>query len=203
MTARDLHDNPDRTLENDYFRKRDMELLKNMRRQAEREAEIQAAGKAFALQDRQLIEELLELGFSQKSFGLLPLVPLVQVAWADGSLSKKERETIALIASLRGIHVSEESYGLLQEWLNQRPHERFFRTCTQALRQILRTSPTLESDNLRRDLSSYCICVASASGGAFGLATISREERMLLTQLARDLELNHPEASRQTLAQLE
>jgi len=81
--------------------------------------------------------------------------------------------------------------------------ERFFRACLRAIRETLQNIPASEATVLRRDLASYCNRIASVSGGFLGIGTISPEERFLLIQLAEEMEINHPCASRQALDELE
>ena len=50
------------------------------------------------LSDPGLLQELQSLGFTTDTVALLPLVPLVQVAWADSGITPAERDLIVQIA---------------------------------------------------------------------------------------------------------
>ena len=52
-------------------------------------------GERTGLTDPALIAELEALGFTPDTVALLPLVPVVQVAWAEGGVSTKERALVA------------------------------------------------------------------------------------------------------------
>jgi len=51
-------------------------------------------GRKVGLDDPELLQELHDLGFTPETVGLLPLVPIIQMAWAEGGVTKPERELI-------------------------------------------------------------------------------------------------------------
>jgi hypothetical protein len=56
---------------------------------------------------------------------------------------------------------------------------------------ILESRSREEREADRRDLLSYSLAVASASGGILGLGKVSREEERVLARLTRELERIH------------
>jgi hypothetical protein len=56
---------------------------------------------------------------------------------------------------------------------------------------ILEVRAPEEREADRRDLLSYSLAVASASGGILGVKKVSREEERVLARLARELERTH------------
>src|SRR5919109_3881288 len=92
-----------RSFEEEYFRKKDRELIEKMR-QAAASAQARAElGARTGLNDPQLLAELEALGFTPDTVELLPLVPLVQVAWAESGVTPAERNLIVKLARARGI----------------------------------------------------------------------------------------------------
>src|SRR5688500_15237707 len=91
-----------RSLEEDYFRRRDRELIERMRAAAAADAARKELGSVTGLNDAD-VDELRTLGFTPDTIGLLPLVPLLQVAWAEGGVSAEERTLIVQLARSRGI----------------------------------------------------------------------------------------------------
>ena len=65
-----------RSLEEEYFRARDRELIEKMRRAAAAEATRQQLRARSGLQDPELVKELESLGFTPDTVDLLPFVPL-------------------------------------------------------------------------------------------------------------------------------
>ena len=175
-----------RGLEEDYFRKRDRELIEKMRAaSAADEARREIATKT-GLQDPELLQELRALGFTPETVVLLPFVPLVQVAWAEGGVSDAERKLIVQFARARGIAEGSAADRQLTTWLSSRPTQDVFARAMRLIRAVLDATAgdlTLTAD----DLVKFSESIAAASGGILGINKISGEERALLSTIARDL----------------
>ena len=101
MTDKDRLAERGRALEDDYFRKRDQELVEKMRRAAAAEQGRAELGQRVGLTDPALLGQLEALGFTPETVVLLPLVPAVQMAWAEGGVSAAERELLVQLARRR------------------------------------------------------------------------------------------------------
>ena len=175
-----------RSLEEEYFRARDRELIEKMRRAAVAEEARQQLRARSGLQDPELLEELESLGFTPDTVGLLPFVPLIQVAWADRDVNDAERKLIIRLARARGITEGSTADMKLNDWLENRPSDDVVARATRLVRAVLDSSGgqgTMTAD----DLVKYCESIAEASGGIFGLNRISPEERSVLGALAAEL----------------
>ena len=87
MTDKDGINSDVRSREEEYFRRKDRELVEKMRQAAESDASRQAMEQTTGIHDPVLLQELEALGFTPDTVSLLPLVPIVQVAWAEGGVS--------------------------------------------------------------------------------------------------------------------
>ena len=103
MVDKDIIHERGRSLEDDYFRKKDKELVEKLQRAAEAERARADISKAAGVADPALADELLALGFTADTVSLLPIVPVVQMAWAEGGVSPAERDLIVRFARGRGI----------------------------------------------------------------------------------------------------
>ena len=176
-----------RALEEEYFRKKDRELIEKIRQAAATEQARKDLGRKAGLEDPQLIQELQDLGFTPETVGLLPLVPVIQMAWAEGGITKAERELILRLARSRGIEAGSAADRQLTEWLTHQPAEAVFARATRLIRAMLDSTPGQTGDLSADDLVKYCEEIASASGGMLGIGRISAEERALLSSIAADL----------------
>lgn len=185
MADKDIFTERGRSLEEEYFRNRDRALIEKMR-QASAAAQARAEmGARTGLSDPQLLEELEALGFTPDTVVLLPLVPLVQVAWAEGGVTDAERKLIVKLARTRGIEEGTAADRLLAEWLDRRPAEHVFADATRLIRAMLEDP---KQGSLRaEDLVKHCESIAAASGGVFGINRVSGEERQLLETLTAAL----------------
>src|SRR5687768_16278843 len=95
--------NDARSREDEYFWKKDQELIEKMRRAAAADQARREIGAKAGIDDPELAAELEALGFTVETVLLLPLIPLVQVAWAEGGVSAAERQLIVKLARSRGV----------------------------------------------------------------------------------------------------
>jgi hypothetical protein len=187
MADRDQISDRGRSLEEDYFRRKDRELIEKIRQAAAADQARKDLGRNIGVDDPELLQELHDLGFTPETAGLLPLVPVVQMAWAEGGVSKPERELIVRLARSRGVEEGSAADRELTEWLNTRPAEAVFARAGRLIRAMI-DSPSAQAGVLSADdLVQYCEQIASASGGMLGIGRISSEERALLSRIAADL----------------
>jgi hypothetical protein len=176
-----------RALEEEYFRKKNRELIGKMLQEATREEARRGMAAATGLSDPELLRQLQNLGFTPETVALLPLVPVVQMAWVDGSVSDAERSAIMKIARTRGIAEGSAAFHQLTAWLAERPAAGVFDSATRLIGAMI-DSPAKDAKTISADdLVAYCETIAAASGGLLGIHKISSEERALLASLAGDL----------------
>jgi hypothetical protein len=175
-----------RALEDDYFRKKDRELIDTLR-SADAAAKAQLAlEQQTGLHDTGMLGELADLGFTPDTISLLPLVPVLQVAWAKSGISTAERTLIINLARSRGIAAGSDADRQLASWLSIRPSEETFQKATRLIGAML-DAPEHRVDVSVDDLINYCDKIAHASGGIFGIGAVSPEERIVLEEIATTL----------------
>ena len=186
MAEHDSMQERGRALEEEYFRKKNRELVEKMQLDARQEQARREMGARVGLDDPEMLRELHKLGFTADTVALLPLVPVLQVAWADGSVAPAERDAIFTLARTRGIADGSPAYHQLKAWLVDRPSPAVFSSATTLIRAILDT-PLGDKPVTAEELVAYCESIASASGGLFGVRSISPEERAVLGTIAQQL----------------
>jgi hypothetical protein len=195
VTEKDALRDRGRALEDDYFRKRDNELIEKIRRRAEGSAERRRLGEQAGVADEETLNDLQTLGFTSETVKLLHLVPLVQMAWAEGGVSDGERDLIVQAARSRGIQPGSAADRQLAAWLAERPSGELFEKTLRAIGAILHALPAAEREASQRDLLAYSTAIASASGGILGFRAVSEEERRLLARISQELERAHGSAT--------
>jgi hypothetical protein len=185
----DLNGNIRRNREDEYFFELEQERLRAIFGKEGQESATFKSFEALGVRDRHLVRELAEAGFDIETARLLYLIPVIEVAWSDGAVTRRETLEIERIAGLHGIAKGSEAHNRLREWLNHRPTDRFFQASRLGVKLMLQDRPPLEASILRRDLIWYCTRIAQASGGFPGLGTgISPEEKQILSELATELD---------------
>jgi hypothetical protein len=172
-----------RSREEEYFRRKDRELVEKMRQAAEADASRRALESTSGIHDPVMLQELEALGFTPDTVSLLPLVPIVQVAWAEGGVSDNERKLIVEFARGRNIREGSAADRQLFAWLEERPSEEVFARATRLIRAMLDRPDGQTGAWSIDDLIHHCEEIAEASGGVLGFRRISGEEKALLGRI--------------------
>ena len=188
MAEHDAFADRRRTQEEEYFRRREQELIHKMQQLTEEQANRQRMAERTGIADEEILQDLQALGYTLETVMLLHLVPLVQLAWAEGGVADRERTLILDAARARGIADGSAAAHQLGQWLTTRPSDRFFETTLRAIGTVLQGQPVEEREAAQRDLLSYCSAIASASGGILGMGKVSVEEQQLLHRISQELE---------------
>jgi len=187
MSDSEFLDDRRRASEDDYFRKKDKELIEKMRAAAEADRAKTEMGAKTGLTDPALLAELDALGFTPETISVLPLVPIVQMAWAEGGVTAAERTQLIALARKRGIAEGSPADAQLSDWLAYQPSPDVFARATRLIRAML-DSGAGENETLSADeLIKYSENIAAASGGILGIGKISAEERATLAQIVAAL----------------
>ena len=194
MTDKDAFKERGRALEEEYFHRKEKELIEKMRQKAAADAARDALGAKTGVADTQLLQDLHELGYTPETLSLLHVVPLVQMAWAEGHVSMRERDLIIEAARARGIESGSDADRMLAGWLTTRPSDELFSTTLRAIGAMLASRPSTEREASEKDLLSYLSSIATASGGVLGFGAVSAEERAVLSRVAQELEKTHKSA---------
>jgi len=174
-----------RTNEEEYFQKKDRELVERMRQRAQAERQLRELGESMGVTDPGVIRELAELGFTPETVKLLPLIPVLEMAWAEGGVTPPERKMVVDVARARGIEKESAADHQLSEWLDRRPEESVFRRAGRLINALFASGARV---NLTPDdLLEYCEAIAAASGGMFGIRRVSADERATLERITNEI----------------
>ncbi len=197
-----LFDDLGSSKETEYFRKKEQELIEKLKARAQFETERRKLSQATNITDEGILKDLHELGYTRETVTLLHLVPMVEVAWASGQVTRRERNLIFEAAQLRGITEDSVAYKLLRNWLDARPPEALFAGALPAIRAMLAALPLDARDAGKRSLVNYCTHIAAASGGILGFGqTICDAEWKLLEKIAAEIERDHQAAAKLVVAE--
>jgi tellurite resistance protein len=202
MQPKDAFDELRKAKEEEYFRRRESDLLEKLRLRAAGEAGRRELGSALETTDPQILEDLQALGYNAETVKILFTVPLIYVAWADGSVTPRERSLILEFSKVEDKLEGGAVQRQLTQWLDERPAEEFFERTFRVIKSLLAVEPAEERSATKRGLHSNAVRIAEASGGLLGLGSISKAERAAMERVAAEIERGHSEASRQILDRL-
>lgn len=201
MSDRDAFKDRERGLEEEYFLRKEQELIEKMRRRVELEEQRREIAAELGVSNDDIIQALLELGYTPETVKLIHLVPLLQVAWADGRVDDKERQLIVDLARESQIEEGTEADRALQLWLEAPPSEEVQQANLKAVQAVLLAVPEDLRQKMQDDIIQYSITVASASRGLFGLeARVSRAEREVINNIVSEIAPENIEKVKKLLA---
>jgi len=182
--------------------KKEQVLIDQLRRHSTSQQEAQAIGEALGVADEEILVTLQDLGYTRETVLLLHLVPLIQIAWASGSVTAEERAMVLRLCEWRGIKRESPAWNQLNEWLDDRPSDEFMLRTLRIIRHLLDNHPASNQLAGRTDLISFCKRIASVSGGFLGIGSrISGGEEEALNQIVSELTDRNPGAVQSLLDQ--
>jgi hypothetical protein len=192
MTESSMFDRS-RRAEDEYFRRRDAELVAKARAalrlgpvdEPAIDAELRELAEAIGLGQADLVVPLHTAGLRAENVALLEWLPAVEVAWID-DVDRREREALRT----RFGEVADQGTNgtaLLTEWLFVRPPHEAMIAARRVLRHQLESLDAGPRRDMLRRIVSRCQAVGRASGGLFGLGAISGDELDRINEIRDEL----------------
>jgi hypothetical protein len=135
--------------------------------------------------DPQVLQDLIDSGVTAETLTAVRLIPLVEVAWCDGNVSRAEREAVLKAAAQDGIQPGSACYDLLASWLERRPDPRIVHSWKEYVAALVKMVPPETSGKMRDDMLQRLTRVASAAGGFLGMQKISKDEQLKIEEFAK------------------
>ena len=124
----------EKAMEANYFRQQDAKLLERLRKDSSLDEIALALAEKLQIDNPDLLARVRALGVTADTAPAFFAAPLVQVAWAEGSVSKREQEAVLHLARERGIEEGSPAYAQLGEWLAARPADALFDTAVEVIK---------------------------------------------------------------------
>jgi hypothetical protein len=174
-----------------YFRKKDAELLAKIRRRVKLGDLTSTLAEKLEIDDPALLERIMALGITLETGPAFLVAPLVQVAWAEGKVTPREKRAVLAAATERGIAKESPSYVLVEKWLDERPPDELFAAAVDAIKSGLSVLPEAERAERIREITALCRQIAATSGGLareLGLSSgIDSDEQAILDAVTKRL----------------
>lgn len=174
------------TLDDLFFLKEDQKLidqLKAMKKLKETKEELK---KVSGIENEHILDKLVELNVRPETLATLSLVPLIEVAWADGSLDESEKIAVLSSADKMGFSKDSGDYQILQQWMTHKPTKDLLDAWVHYIKGLCEQLSKDEALELKNELIGHARSIASASGGFLGLGNkISKAENAMLDTLEK------------------
>lgn len=146
------------------------------------------------MRDEEAKVALDALGLREDSYRAILLLPLVEVAWADGEIQPEERREILSFAEGNQL-LHGAARAVVDDWLTDRPTADYFARGRAVLVKLAH-----KPDGFGRDIHpghvddvvDYCSVVADSAGGLFGMFFQTTDaEKVAIRQIANHIAKLH------------
>jgi hypothetical protein len=177
---------PRKALEEAFFARENAKLRQQLRDLDNTKRKKEALAAASGITNDAVLEKLAALNISCETVAALALVPLIAIAWSDGSIDDKERAAVLAKAQEEGLSQGDVSHELFEQWLSQRPPANLLATWTDYVRALGETMSAEDRRFFKGRVLDRARGVADAAGGGFlGIGSkVSAPEQKVLDQLA-------------------
>jgi len=130
------------------------------------------------------LDALLALGITPDTAPAFEALPLVEVAWSDGSVDAEERWRVLAAATAFGLELGRPAHAQLELWLEDRPAQALFDAWYAFAARVLvgrRAAPRVQR------LLDAAHEVAVAAGGFLGMGAVSKSERAAVERIREAL----------------
>lgn len=172
-----------RALENQFFDKENKAKLAQMKAKLDTQRSREELRKASGMSDDAVLDKLVALGLKAETIAALSLVPLIAVAWADGSIQENERTAILQGAHGKGLEQGTDGYELLQSWLSKKPTEELFEAWEAYIKALAGQLNDEQNRLLKNQIVGFAKMVAASAGGILGFGKVSGGEEKVLERI--------------------
>ncbi len=175
-----------KALEESFFARENARLVEKLRAEQRQKSARETLAALSGIADPALLDLLLAQGIDAETWLAVSLVPLVEVAWADGQVEAAERRAVLAAAAANGVLPGTPSHALLEGWLATRAAEGLLQAWGEYTVALCARLPAAERESLKRQVVGRARAVAEAAGGILGLGRkVSAREEEVLRELEK------------------
>ncbi len=172
-----------RALENQFYEKENKEKLAAMKSKLDTQSSKEDLRKVSGMTDDAVLDKLVGLGLTANTIAALSLVPLIEVAWADGTIQDNERTAILQGAQGKNLEAGSAGYELLQSWLSRKPSDELFVAWESYIKALASQLNDEQNRVLKNQIVGFAKLVATSAGGILGFGKVSGTEEKVLGRI--------------------
>ena len=172
-----------RALENQFYEKQNQDKIAAMKSKLDTQSSKEDLRKVSGMTDDTVLDKLVHLGLAANTIAALSLVPLIQVAWADGAIQDNERTAILQGAHGKGLDKGSAGYDLLESWLAKRPPDALIDAWEAYIKALVNQLSDEQNRLLKNQIVGFAKMVAAAAGGFLGIGRVSASEEKVLHRI--------------------
>ncbi len=171
-------------IEDAFFAKEDQNLIENFKRLQKMNKTKKELSAASGIKNETVLEKLASLGVRPETLASFTIIPLIEVAWADGGPDPQERKAILAMVDKNGLFKKgDTNYELVKQWLTRQPKPEMFTAWNTYIQGLCRHLPPEGKNILREEIITNAKIIAESSGGFLGIGNISTAEEGVIKKL--------------------
>jgi hypothetical protein len=179
----DLDSNASEKLDDLFFLKEDQKLIDQLRVLKKLKETKESLSQVSGIKNERILEKLVELNIRPETLTSLSLIPLVEMAWADGNVDDKEKNEVLTCAEKMGFAKGSADYKILAQWMTHRPSKELLDAWIHYIQGLCEKLAHIDKSELKNELVENIRSIAMASGGFLGMGSVSKKESDMLTKL--------------------
>ena len=172
-----------RSVEDLFFFQQDQRLTEARLKLQQMQETKENLAKVSGIHNDAVLERLIALEIRPETLATLFVIPLVEVAWADGDLHDKERDELVKFAENAGLRNKNIDPKVVGAWLKKKPDPALMEAWVHYMRELCAQLSADERLALKEEVLADARAVAQAAGGFLGFGKLSAEERQVLDQM--------------------
>ncbi len=170
-------------LEEAFFRQMNQKLTDKLQAENKKKLDKEAITKLTGITSDELLEKLIAMNLGASTVTAFGLLPVVEVAWADGRIDDKEKRAVVEASKQAGLTGSAAE--IVEAWLKDKPAKVVFDTWKTYIAEVVKQLGPEEKTLMKNEVVGRARSVAEASGGFLGLGShVSKEEQEVLDKIA-------------------
>ena len=170
-------------LEEEFFFKENKKLAEKYRAIQQMKETKEALAAVSGIDDDLVLEKFIALNLRPETLASISMVPLIEIAWADGNIDPKEKDAILNAVGKFGWTPDSLNYELLDQWLKNKPSSSLLTAWKHYVDALCHKMTNEEVAHFKKEIMAHVTAVAEAAGGFLGIGKISAEERNMISQL--------------------
>jgi hypothetical protein len=172
-------------LEDLFFLKQDKKLIEGLHKIEKMKETKKALAEVSGITDDEVLQKFVELNVRPEILASLALIPLIEVAWADGNIDLEEEKAVLAAAAESFISKDSPDFDLLKSWMKHKPDPKLLDAWIVYITGLCKKLSAHQTSALKKDFLGHATDVAKAAGGFLGLGNkVSKAEQAVLDKLA-------------------
>ena len=183
MSSNVVYQKLGKSMEELFFFEKEQSLIEARKELAKMQETKENLAKVSGITNEAVLEKLIALEIRPETLATLFVVPLVEVAWADGEMQDEERDKLFKLAEKSGLKTGSINPKMVTSWLKQKPDPALMEAWVHYIQALCGRLSDAERRALKKDVMADARAIASAAGGFLGFGKLSPAEQDVLNKL--------------------